>query len=236
MTRTGRHAGMPSKLMPQTCQRARSLEPTRPHLMSGRHVFCGGCLRDATAVKPACPVCRADVVEDSATRDRLAGALVDNLPSRCQLHGSGCTWTGRYGDRSAHLATACPCVTLACPTCALELPRSAMEAHRVQCSAQQRGGACPWECGSVCADADALAAHKAVCLMEPRKLIAALGMLQKENERLTSENLAMRAHGQADMWSSSYDDELADPHTRLCTPQKRGRRMPPRGPGLCERG
>jgi len=110
-----------------------------------------------------------------------------------------------------------------------------MDAHLAQCGAQACGGACPFECGAVCADAAALAAHKAACLMEPRKLVAALGVLQKENERLTCENLAMRADATAATPRPSVCvDELADPRTSICTPHKRGRRM--RGPGLCERG
>ena len=161
------------------------------------HVFCEGCIRPWLKEQPACPTCRAPVVEEELAPDRLAGALVDNLPSRCQLHASGCTWIGRHGEVRSHLASSCPCVRLSCPGCDEEMPRSAMAEHALTCV----GGApreCPFGCGERILGAEAMAEHKAACLMEPRKLLAALGHLQRENETLARENLEMRARAQGD--------------------------------------
>ena len=122
--------------------------------------------------------------------DRLAGALVGNLPARCQFHGSGCTWTGRQSELRHHLASECPCVLLVCPSCDVELPRREMAAHSERCGASQ---ACPYGCGAAFADAERLCEHRAACLLDPRKLLAALGHMQRENERLASENMALKA-------------------------------------------
>ena len=97
---------------------------------------------------------------------------------------------GKHGELQSHLASSCPCVLLTCPSCEMEVERGKMWAHSRQCGSS---GECPYGCGERFADADRLAEHRAVCLMEPRKLMAALGLLQRENERLSSENLALRA-------------------------------------------
>ena len=50
---------------------------------------------------------------------------------------------------------------------------------------------CPWGCGCRLG-IPLMEAHKAECLMEPRKLLAAIQKLQQENQRLTAENHALR--------------------------------------------
>lgn len=50
---------------------------------------------------------------------------------------------------------------------------------------------CPWGCG-VRLDLGLLAQHKSECLMDPRKLMAAVQQLARENERLTLENQRLR--------------------------------------------
>jgi len=157
------------------------------------HVFCAGCIHSWMGEdRGCCPTCRAPVAQEELAPDRLASAIIENLPSRCQLFGSGCTWLGTHGEVMSHLATSCPCVTLTCPGCEAELPRRAMAEHALTCAA----GApreCPFGCGERLVGAERMSQHKAECLMEPRKLLAALGHLQRENERLTHENLALRS-------------------------------------------
>lgn len=115
-----------------------------------------------------------------------------------------------------------------------------MDAHLAQCGAQACGGACPFECGAVCADAAALAAHKAACLMEPRKLVAALQKLHQENQRLSAENVNLRSS------ISSEDLNMNDNEVELdrqptaewidpCPRTSERKRMKSSGPGLlCE--
>ena len=172
-----------------------------------RHVFCDECIRHAIVEKPACPTCRAPVAVEELAPDRLAGALVENLPARCHFSASGCSWMGKHGELQSHLATSCPCVLLTCPSCEMEVERGKMWAHSRQCGSS---GECPYGCGERFADADRLAEHRAVCLMEPRKLMAALGLLQRENERLSSENLALRAD------RSAVEVRCAPSHVARC--------------------
>ena len=63
-----------------------------------RHVFCDECIRHAIVEKPACPTCRAPVAVEELAPDRLAGALVENLPARCHFSASGCSWMGKHGE------------------------------------------------------------------------------------------------------------------------------------------
>lgn len=178
------------------------------------HVFCGHCIRGWLAEQPACPACRAPVAAEQLAPDRLASALVDNLPSYCQLRRAGCSWVGKHGEVNSHLASECPCVTLVCPGCEEELPRRALAEHALTCSA---GGThdCPFGCGERIVGAALMAQHKAECLYEPRKLLAALGHLQRENERLSNENQQWRAAAEAEP---------------MTAPQNRKRRA--RGPGV----
>lgn len=214
------------------------------------HVFCGGCIRGWIGEEGrGCPACRAPVVEEELAPDRLASALIDNLPSYCQLHASGCTWLGTHGEVHSHLATSCPCVLLTCPGCELEVPRRALAEHALTCA----GGAhreCPFGCGERFVGAERLSQHKADCLMEPRKLLAALGHMQRENERLTHENLALRSSepvrgppavasappaplclfgthrgGLARLVHSQTEGPPTTPHTK--------KRRAHRGPGMC---
>jgi hypothetical protein len=167
-----------------------------------RHIFCESCIHTwvvERADAAACPACRSPITAESLVPDRLAAALIDNLPCYCQLRGAGCTWTGRHGDVGAHLASACPFVTLTCPGCSLELPRHEMSEHRASVCPMSAARECPYGCGERLAGAERMAEHCAVCLMEPRKLLAALGHMQRENQRLANENLQLRAAEQGSL-------------------------------------
>lgn len=155
------------------------------------HVFCDHCIRGWLAQQPACPECRAPVTEEELVPDRLLGGLIANLPSYCQLRAAGCPWQGKHGEVHAHLANECPCVMLACPGCEEELPRRAHAEHALKCPAGCPRE-CPFGCGQMVIGAERMAQHRSECLMEPKKLLAALGHLQRENERLAHENLALR--------------------------------------------
>ena len=50
---------------------------------------------------------------------------------------------------------------------------------------------CPWGCG-VCASATAMEGHITECLMEPRKLLAAIRKLHDENQLLRTENVRLQ--------------------------------------------
>ena len=163
------------------------------------HVFCGACLQSWLAQKAQCPECRAPVVD--AARDRFAERLVSNVEGVCTFRSHGCGWRGRRGDMAAHLATDCPAVTICCPNpgCGCEVARSQLPGHLQTCEA---GGAsrpvaeetheCPWGCGLLCMSVAELEQHKADCLMEPRKLLAAIQKLHAENVRLDTENQTLR--------------------------------------------
>ena len=164
------------------------------------HVFCQSCLQSWLGQKAQCPECRAPVVD--AARDRSAERLASNVESHCQFRSRGCGWTGRRGDMAGHLATDCPAVTICCPNqnCGCEVARSQLPAHLQTCTAAATPRAtaeqteCPWGCGLLCANAD-LEQHKADCLMEPRKLLAAIHKLHAENVRLDAENMQLRMSG-----------------------------------------
>lgn len=67
-----------------------------------------------------------------------------------------------------------------------------------------------------CTTRAAAQAHRRECMLEPRKLLAAIGMLQSENERLTRDNLELRANA-----VSMHDTEVA-----FDAPFKRKRLVP----------
>ena len=103
---------------------------------------------------------------------------------------------------SAHLASDCPAVTICCPNqgCGREVPRSGLPEHMRECAVICRpadGAAeeveCPWGCG-LCDSPLQMELHKAECLMEPRKLLAAIHKLHAENVRLDAENQTLRHH------------------------------------------
>lgn len=72
--------------------------------------------------------------------------------------------------------------------CGAVVPRSDIAAHMEACACSPcLQVECPYGCGTRCASA-ALDAHKCECLLEPRKLLAAVSKLALENERLTLEN------------------------------------------------
>ena len=163
------------------------------------HVFCAACLQSWLPQKAQCPECRAPVTE--ATRDRFAERLVSNVEGCCQFRSHGCSWVGRRGEMSAHLASDCPAVTICCPNqgCGQEVPRSMLPEHMRECAVICRaadGAAaeeveCPWGCGHRDSPLQ-MEVHKAECLMEPRKLLAAIHKLHAENERLDAENKELR--------------------------------------------
>ena len=164
------------------------------------HVFCQACLQSWLPQKAQCPECRAPVTE--ATRDRFAERLVSNVEGFCQFRSHGCRWVGRRGEMSAHLASDCPAVTICCPNqgCGREVPRSGLPEHMRECAVICRpadGAAeeveCPWGCG-LCDSPLQMELHKAECLMEPRKLLAAIHKLHAENTRLGAENEQLRDH------------------------------------------
>ena len=176
------------------------------------HVFCQACLQSWLPQKAQCPECRAPVVD--AARDRFAERLVSNVQGFCQFRSHGCSWSGRRGDMASHLATDCPAVTICCPNqgCGHEVARSLLPAHLRTCKAAGAQGLeraaqteCPWGCGLVCSPHE-LEQHKAECLMEPRKLLAAIHKLHAENVRLDTENMMLR--------SRAVDGFDADTHKR----------------------
>ena len=177
-----------------------------PHRTKCGHVFCGRCIRGWIGENPACPACRAPVAADDLAPDRFAGAIVENLPSYCQLRSAGCPWVGTHGEVHQHLASSCAYVTVACPECDEEMPRHALAAHCGNGGSCQAASAapreCPFGCGEKFVGSENMAQHTAECLMEPRKLLAALGHLQRENERLAQENLALRAAEQPEPGTS----------------------------------
>ena len=189
-----------------------------------RHVFCADCLHAWLPLKPECPECRGPVEAASLAPDRLADNLVANVPSYCQMRSAGCTWMGKRGDLTSHLAHECQCVLVACSHegCSTQVPRGKLGEHLASCTAQPEQHECPWGCGALMGRAQ-LERHKAECLMEPRKLMAAVQQLARENERLTLENLRLQAHSPAglDDADAADDDELARPRRKR------------RGPGFC---
>ena len=50
---------------------------------------------------------------------------------------------------------------------------------------------CPWGCGQRL-DSLSMETHKAECLMEPEKLVAAIQRLRQENQRLTTRNMQLK--------------------------------------------
>ena len=166
------------------------------------HVFCAACLQSWLPQKAQCPECRAPVTE--ATRDRFAERLVSNVEGYCQFRSHGCRWVGRRGEMAAHLASDCPAVTICCPNqgCGQEVPRSMLPEHMRECAVICRPPPvegppqeveCPWGCGLRDSPLQ-MEVHKAECLMEPRKLLAAIHKLHAENERLDAENKQLRIH------------------------------------------
>ena len=139
------------------------------------------------------------VTANELSPDRLAAAIVENLPSRCPLHAQGCTWIGKHGEVAGHLSTACPHVRVVCATCEGEVLRRDLYAHSQACGQSictlASEAECPYGCGCRFAAGTPpreQAAHRAACLLEPRKLLLAMAHLQRENERLTTENVELR--------------------------------------------
>ena len=110
--------------------------------------------------------------------------------------------------------------------CGLELPRRDLAAHLVACPcASSPQHLCPFGCGQRMA-ASRLEEHKAECLLEPRKLMAAISRLASENERLTLENQMLRddASGAS---ASSTDASITSGGASSCELQ-RARKSPRR--------
>ena len=66
----------------------------------------------------------------------------------------------------------------------------------------------------MCAACD-LEGHKAECLMEPRKLLAAIHKLHAENQRLDAENMELRSGGKA------IDVFVPDSRKRQCNHEQK---------------
>jgi hypothetical protein len=200
---------------------------TQPMRTSCGHVFCGACLEQWLEQKADCPECRAplDAPKD-ISMDRFANSLVSNLRTCCPLHESGCSWVGKRGERDAHVARDCPCAIVHCPKegCAAEVPRSSLEAHLRSCGAANQVE-CPFGCGVSCAGHAALGAHKNECLREPRKLLAAVEHLRKENEQLAAENRRLKAEKERETFPAvDAADEEAGPRTKFSGPRRKVRR------------
>ena len=119
-----------------------------------------------------------------AVPDRLAAALVDNLKVDCTF--SECGWHGTRGSLNEHLAKDCPKVMVLCPCCDEEMTRETFRTHQLSCRPRSD---CPWGCGEKPANPQA---HAESCLLQPRKLLAAVRALSAENERLTRANAALQ--------------------------------------------
>ena len=230
---------------PLCLQYGRILPRAPPSHLSGssrrRHVFCSECLNAWLPLKPECPECRAAVDPAAVSPDRLADRLVSNLRAFCTLRAQGCEWTGRRGEVSAHLARDCACVTFYCPNgCGAEVRRSELEAHLGVCTAAAsiEGGGdasgtdsrCPYGCGAACGGAGqpTVEEHKAVCLLEPRKLMAAVSRLSLENERLALEVQQLRSREAA--------CGHAEPQPTTATQMAAAGLMTPPGAGVAQGG
>jgi hypothetical protein len=203
------------------------------------HVFCGACISEWVDNTPACPECRTEVEPAQMLPDRFADRLVANLQSFCTFRKGGCQWVGKRGDMCGHLARECQMVIVACPhNCGTELPRGELWKH-VETCAQAAQTDCPWGCGCSLGPAQ-MEVHKVECLMEPRKLVAALQKLHQENQRLSAENVNLRSS------ISSEDLNMNDNEVELdrqptaewidpCPRTSERKRMKSSGPGLlCE--
>jgi hypothetical protein len=160
------------------------------------------------------------VRQSDVTTDRFAERLVANLQGFCQFRKQGCQWVGARGDMSGHCARECQFVTVCCPNtgCDKELLRRDLWKHSehecaYSCQACEVELECPFGCGHACVEGE-LEPHKEQCLMEPRKLLAALKHLHLENQRLSAENENLR-------------DEVSS-----CPPSVRPPRRPPLAPDL----
>ena len=201
------------------------------------HIFCKGCLENWMSTdKQQCPECREVVEMDKVCTDRLADRMVENMHSTCQLRSKGCCWVGRRGDRVAHLATECQHVTLFCPNpgCEEEVLRDELTAHLETCSCSPQivdddGDecdecdeptpleSCPFGCGEQC-EPTQLAAHKLACLLEPRKLLAAIGRLQDAQAALAGENARLKlALAQSLVGRKRSLDDITEPGEEVVT-------------------
>ena len=174
-TRLPRHPGAPSPSL------------TTPIPPPPGHIFCSGCIEPWLAENSSCPECRAPVESPSLAPDRFADSMVSNLLTYCAFRHSGCEWVGKRGDRHGHMARECQHVIVGCPNlCGEEFPRANLFQH-LNCCSNATLADCPWGCGAKVASSG-LDEHKAECLLEPRKLLAAIQKLHLENQRLTQEN------------------------------------------------
>ena len=186
----------PNAFTPQKCADELLLSPADPNLRCSvchqiftqpqrtacGHVFCRDCLQSWLSVKQSCPDCRAPVKLDAPTPDRLAEGLVSNLQGFCQMRSSGCCWVGKRGDMTSHLANDCQCVVVFCPNegCNTEMRRHELESHLQLCTcAPVLQVECPYGCGTHVAAGPALDEHRAACLLEPRKLLAAIRQVRR---------------------------------------------------------
>ena len=204
----------------------RSRAPSHAH----RHVFCDECVSSWLPLKPECPECRQPVERSSLTPDRLADRLVSNLQGFCTLRKGGCTWVGKRGELPAHLARECPCAPVYCPNegCGAEVRRCDLASHLATCAATTEAVECPFGCGARVGPG-VLEGHKAECLLEPKKLMAAISRLALDNETLTLENARLR---EACMSMDEGGSRSGSASPELAAGSRGGSRRK-KGPGVC---
>lgn len=194
------------------------------------HIFCTSCLQEWLPQKAQCPECRSPVCSKDVSTDRFAERLVANLQGFCQFRKKGCQWVGSRGDMNSHLSRDCQCVTVSCPNkgCSKEVLRRDLWKHTENdCQATRVQKECPFGCGHECPMSE-LERHKEQCLMEPRKLMAALKHLHLENQRLAAENTNLR--DLTNLRNTTEANPPPTPTAPLTQPRSRKRRE---GPGAC---
>ena len=106
----------------------------KPMMLRCGHSGCHICVEELLESSPLhkCPVCRY-VFSHSDVRPNVALAQV---ASELRVHclGSGCGWTGKYGNAASHYQS-CPKLPIQCPNdgCLFKSLREAMAIHTASC-------------------------------------------------------------------------------------------------------